>query len=93
MRRRMASGALGLIGLLIALVLLVHPWPLEGGEPPRVLTGPVVHVVDGDTIDVQLDGRKAQMGYIGMNTPETNHPTQGLEPCGPEALHSDPLIT
>jgi micrococcal nuclease len=45
----------------------------------------VVHVVDGDTIDVQLDGRKVRVRYIGMNTPETKHPTKGQELCGPEA--------
>jgi micrococcal nuclease len=83
MSRRRVSGALSLIGLL--LVLWVHPWPIEGGEPPRALTGPVVHVVDGDTIDVELDGRKVRVRSIGMNTPETKHPTKGKEPCGAEA--------
>jgi hypothetical protein len=75
-RRRGISGVLTLIGLL--LVLWVHPWPLDGGEPPRSLTGPVVHVVDGDTIDVQLDGRRVRVRYIGINTPETKHPKKGV---------------
>jgi micrococcal nuclease len=44
----------------------------------------VVQVVDGDTIDVQLDGRKVRVRYIGVNTPATKHPTKGQEPCGPE---------
>jgi micrococcal nuclease len=55
------------------------------GPLPRVLTGPVVHVVDGDTSDVQLDGRQVRVRYLGVNTPETKHPTKGREPCGPEA--------
>jgi micrococcal nuclease len=80
-----SKSGLGLIGLLIILVLWVHPWPLDGGEPPRALTGPVVKVVDSDTIDVQLDGRQIRVRYIGMNTPETKHPTKGKEPCGSEA--------
>jgi micrococcal nuclease len=38
----------------------------------------VVHVVDGDTIDVQLDGRRVRVRYIGINTPETKHPKKGV---------------
>jgi endonuclease YncB( thermonuclease family) len=43
------------IPLSLALLLLVNP--RLAGELARVFTGPVAHVVDGDTIDVQLDGR------------------------------------
>ena len=44
-----------------------------------------MYVVDGDPIDVQLDGRKVRVRYIGMNTPETKHPTKGQELCDREA--------
>jgi micrococcal nuclease len=59
------------------------PTPVFGREP----TGPteigqVVNVVDGDTIDVVVDGRKVRVRYIGMDTPETH---SGLEWLGPEA--------
>lgn len=30
------------------------------GELPCLLTGPVVKIVDGDTLDVQLDGRRVR---------------------------------
>ena len=30
-------------------------------------------------------GGWAKIPYIGINTPETKHPTKGREPCGPEA--------
>jgi micrococcal nuclease len=36
-----------------------------GGE-----TGNVVNVVDGDTIDVMLNGQRVRVRYIGVNTPE-----------------------
>jgi micrococcal nuclease len=78
LRRRYVRGlGLLLVGLLAALAL--------AGELPRTLTGPVVQIVDGDTIDVELDGRKVRVRYIGINTPETKHSTKGQEPRGPEA--------
>jgi micrococcal nuclease len=49
----------------------------------------VAHVVDGDTIDVELNGRTVRVRYIGVNTPETTHPTKGQEPCGPEAAEAN----
>jgi micrococcal nuclease len=46
----------------------------------------VSEVIDGDTIRVELEGGKVEtVRYIGINTPETNHPTVGSEPFGPEA--------
>jgi micrococcal nuclease len=81
--RRWYARGLGplIVGLLAALAL--------AGELPRALTGPVVHVVDGDTIDVQLDGRRVRVRYIGINTPETKHPEKGVEPFGPEAAEAN----
>lgn len=37
---------------------------------------PVVKVIDGDTIKVQLAGRQENVRLIGIDTPETVHPTQ-----------------
>ena len=75
MSRRLAFGALCLIGLITALVLWSRPWqspatrqesvPREAGALPRLLTGPVVKVVDGDTIDVRLDDRVMRVRYMG----------------------------
>lgn len=45
----------------------------------------VVNVVDGDTIDVLMDGQELRIRYIGVDTPETVHPTRGEEPYGREA--------
>jgi micrococcal nuclease len=42
----------------------------------------VVKVVDGDTIDVQLEGQQYRIRYILVDTPETYG---GTEPFGPEA--------
>lgn len=42
----------------------------------------VTKVIDGDTIDVEKLGR---IRYIGVDTPETKHPTKEIEPLGIEA--------
>jgi micrococcal nuclease len=60
-----------------------EPTPTFGLEP----TGPtemgtVVNVVDGDTIDVVVDGVEMRVRYIGMDTPEVH---SGVEWLGPEA--------
>lgn len=50
------------------------------------LTGEVTYVVDGDTIDVKLeDGTVERIRLLLIDTPETKHPTIGVEPYGPEA--------
>jgi micrococcal nuclease len=42
-------------------------------------------VVDGDTIDIEIGGNTERVRLIGINTPETKHPTKGVECFGPEA--------
>jgi len=62
--------------------------PKGKGDAPQShqnLTGTVVRVVDGDTIHVRVNGRIEKVRYIGVNTPETHHPTKGEEPGGREA--------
>jgi micrococcal nuclease len=49
----------------------------------------VVEIVDGDTIDVEIEGRRERVRYIGINTPETKHPMRGVEPYGPEAAEAN----
>lgn len=34
------------------------------------LSGPVTRIIDGDTIEVEIDGNRERVRYIGMNTPE-----------------------
>lgn len=46
----------------------------------------VTHVVDGDTVEVQLAGGATEkVRLIGIDTPETVHPSKGVQPYGPEA--------
>jgi micrococcal nuclease len=45
----------------------------------------VDRVVDGDTVDVVIDGRVERVRLIGINTPETVHPSKPVECFGVEA--------
>jgi micrococcal nuclease len=58
-------------------------------SPTQPLTGRVTQIVDGDTIDVELQGRHERVRYIGIDTSETKHPSQGVEPYGPEATEAN----
>jgi micrococcal nuclease len=46
---------------------------------PGDLTGRVVRVVDGDTIHVQVAGRREKVRYIGVDTPESVRPGTPVE--------------
>ena len=78
-------GSLFLLAL-VALVL-VRPWEhVRFGEPPpRSATAYVVRAVDGDTIEVRLDGRSEDVRYIGVDTPETVKPGTPVQCFGPAA--------
>jgi endonuclease YncB( thermonuclease family) len=58
-------------------------------RPSDLVEAKVTHVVDGDTIQVLIDGVEYRLRYIGIDTPETKHPTRGVEPFGPEASQAN----
>jgi micrococcal nuclease len=45
----------------------------------------VQRVIDGDTVEVDYFGKKESVRLIGVDTPETKHPTKGVQPYGREA--------
>src|SRR3989344_1151435 len=45
----------------------------------------VVKVVDGDTVDLSINGKVERVRLIGMNTPETVDPRKPVECFGKEA--------
>lgn len=45
----------------------------------------VLRVIDGDTIEVMFEGEKKTVRYIGIDTPETVHPSKPVECMGKEA--------
>lgn len=56
--------------------------PADATDAPA---GRVVKVVDGDTIHVQVAATREKVRYIGVDTPETKHPSKGVQCFGEEA--------
>lgn len=58
--------------LLVLLMLIATACALDdpGGEGGGAETGRVTRVIDGDTIDVSINGNSYRVRYIGVNTPE-----------------------
>ncbi len=82
-------------GLIGAIVLLALAW---GGQwlyyrwtepPPEAELFRVLDVIDGDEIIVGYHGQRALVRYIGINAPEVNHPTRGLEPGEAAAVNRE----
>ncbi|WLR50076.1 thermonuclease family protein [Bacillus tianshenii] len=46
----------------------------------------VTNVVDGDTIDIMLNGKEERVRLLLVDTPETKHPNKPVQPFGPEAF-------
>lgn len=53
--------------------------------PADLVRARVMRVVDGDTVDVRLDGRVERVRLIGINTPESVDPRRPVECFGVEA--------
>jgi micrococcal nuclease len=73
--------------LVLAALVLLRPWEsgLWRDEPPASATAYVTRAIDGDTIEVRLDGREEDVRYIGVDTPETVKPDTPVECFGPQA--------
>jgi micrococcal nuclease len=75
--------------LLIAAAVLLRPWKRVEGPGPASARAYVVRAVDGDTIEVRLGGRREDVRYIGVDTPETVKPGTPVQCFGPQASHFD----
>jgi micrococcal nuclease len=74
--------------LLVAVaIVLARPWGQVhlGGPPPRSAPAYVLRAVDGDTIEVLVDGEREDVRYIGVDTPETVKPDTPVQCFGPRA--------
>ena len=61
------------------------PTPTQPVPQPGRTLASVVRVVDGDTIVVNIDGEEHTVRYIGIDTPETVHPSRPVQEFGIEA--------
>ena len=91
MRKTKSFFVLGSFGLLFVFAVLgvlpdVSPpvaYPVEdfsGDIAYRVL-----RVVDGDTVEIDFQGKATKVRLIGVDTPETVHPSKPVEAYGKEA--------
>ena len=72
--------------LLIVVAIALGIGLLNGSESARTTQADVLEVVDGDTIKVQFaNGDKETIRLLGIDTPETHHPTKPVGCFGPEA--------
>ena len=82
------SRAVVVATLAVALVLGASAlgWWLGGVARTAEPEVRVVDVIDGDTIVVAFaNGATDTVRLLGIDTPETHHPTKGVECFGPEA--------
>ena len=73
--------------LAIVMLLGVGAAPAAAQSPP--VQAEVVRVIDGDTIQVRIGKVTQLVRYIGIDTPETTHPTRGAEPYGEAAKEAN----
>jgi micrococcal nuclease len=75
--------------ILFAAVVLLRPWEswadLWSDPLPPSARVFVTRAVDGDTVEVQIEGREEDVRYIGVDTPETVKPEEPVQCFGPEA--------
>ncbi len=68
------------------LALLALGAAVAGGAERQVtLTGQVTRVVDGDTVHIRARGFDTVVRLIGIDTPETVHPSKPMQCWGPQA--------
>ncbi len=80
--------AIGRVFLLATLLTLLPA--LVSCQDGSFLAVKVVSVVDGDTIQVCCIGwKREKVRYIGINIPETKHPTKEVEHFGEEASEAN----
>ena len=100
---RKRIGLLASAVLVLALATLACGETVSPTPEPTAATGPantpmpaferteaqVIKVVDGDTIKVEIDGTVYTVRYIGIDTPETVHPSKPVQWMGPEASEAN----
>jgi micrococcal nuclease len=59
--------------------------PISPAPTPARTQAQVLRVIDGDTIEVSIGDKTYKVRYIGVDTPETEHPERPTEPMGKEA--------
>lgn len=75
---------------ILALLILTPIVPAVRSQDARPAKAPatvyrIARVVDGDTVVFTIDGHATTVRIIGVDTPETVHPSKPVERFGREA--------
>jgi len=81
-RRRRWSAVLLIAVLALLVAGRIWLWPPLPVGSPHSIDAFVERAIDGDTL-LLANGERVRL--LGVNTPETKHPTKPVEPFGPEA--------
>ena len=99
----MAPTRAAVVAIVLAAASLAGWW--FGRHDPGAVSNPmastggrfaalVTETVDGDTVHVETAQGTDTVRLLGVNTPETHHPTKGLECYGPEAsAYTEQVLT
>jgi micrococcal nuclease len=71
--------------LLVALAITTAGCASNAAAPTSTNEASVVLVVDGDTVRLRIADTTETVRLIGVDTPETKHPTKGVQCYGPQA--------
>ncbi|MGA9348699.1 MAG: thermonuclease family protein [Anaerolineae bacterium] len=81
---------LSLICIVLALSLAAcRQTPQAPARPPDLIEASVTRVIDGDTIEVEIEGESYKVRYIGIDTPELHHPDKPVEYYAQEAYEKN----
>ena len=69
--------------LVVGIVISQVRYPVEDFSNDQAY--PVLRIIDGDTVEINYDGQAVSVRLIGVDTPETVHPSQPVEAYGREA--------
>jgi micrococcal nuclease len=72
-------------GATTSASVALPPSPVSLTLPQGLERATVINVADGDTIEVSLNGQTERVRLIGVDTPETSHPSRPVECFGREA--------
>ena len=74
---------LKVFALLLSFLLLLAS--CANSDLQRADLATIIKVIDGDTVVVKIQNKIETLRLIGVDTPETVHPTKGVECFGPQA--------
>jgi micrococcal nuclease len=81
------SFLLSIICIVLALSLVACEQPTV--VPPDAVEALATRAVDGDTIEVEIEGESYKVRYIGIDTPELHHPTKPVGYYAQEAYEKN----